>query len=190
MEGGAVGHNFERDPPKDHPCQVWMVPFQNCVRWSRLPTKMATKLKIEKGEMKCPLLLCWLKCEKLTDGRTTDDGCSVVTIAHLTLWVRWAKNIVCWRKDILYILLNFFKFFLKKFQLLGPTKVLISIIFKTFKLLSKSRLKYQHCLIENINTIAVSNAFPNIIQSNYMYVNKIYKMSFLQQTMFLAHLTQ
>jgi hypothetical protein len=86
--------------------------------------------------------------------------------------------------------LNFFKFFLKKFQLLGPTKVLISIIFKTFKLLSKSRLKYQHCLIENINTIAVSNAFPNIIQSNYMYVNKIYKMSFLQQTMFLAHLTQ
>jgi hypothetical protein len=23
MEGGAVGHNFERDPPRDHPCQVW-----------------------------------------------------------------------------------------------------------------------------------------------------------------------
>ena len=23
MEGGTVGHNFERDPPKDHPCQVW-----------------------------------------------------------------------------------------------------------------------------------------------------------------------
>jgi hypothetical protein len=23
MEGGAVRHNFERDPPKDHPCQVW-----------------------------------------------------------------------------------------------------------------------------------------------------------------------
>jgi hypothetical protein len=22
MEGGAVRHNFERDPPKDHPCQV------------------------------------------------------------------------------------------------------------------------------------------------------------------------
>jgi hypothetical protein len=21
MEGGAVGHNFERDPPKDHPSQ-------------------------------------------------------------------------------------------------------------------------------------------------------------------------
>jgi hypothetical protein len=26
----------------------WMVPFQNCVRCSRLPTKMAAKLKIEK----------------------------------------------------------------------------------------------------------------------------------------------
>jgi hypothetical protein len=23
MEGGSVGHNFERGPPKDHPCQVW-----------------------------------------------------------------------------------------------------------------------------------------------------------------------
>ena len=27
----------------------WMAPFQNCVRWSRLSTKMATKQKIEKG---------------------------------------------------------------------------------------------------------------------------------------------
>jgi hypothetical protein len=26
----------------------WMAPFQNCVLWSRLPTKMAAKLKIEK----------------------------------------------------------------------------------------------------------------------------------------------
>jgi hypothetical protein len=23
MEGGFVGQNFERDPPKDHLCQVW-----------------------------------------------------------------------------------------------------------------------------------------------------------------------
>jgi hypothetical protein len=23
MEGRAVGHNFEREPPRDHPCQVW-----------------------------------------------------------------------------------------------------------------------------------------------------------------------
>ena len=26
----------------------WMAPFQKCVRWSRLPAKMAAKLKIEK----------------------------------------------------------------------------------------------------------------------------------------------
>jgi hypothetical protein len=42
MEGGAVGPNFEMDPPRDHPYQVWF----------RLPTKMATKFKIEKGGMK------------------------------------------------------------------------------------------------------------------------------------------
>jgi hypothetical protein len=23
MEGRAVGHNFEREPPRDHPCQVF-----------------------------------------------------------------------------------------------------------------------------------------------------------------------
>ena len=26
---GADGHNFERDPPRDHPCQVWF----NLVQW-------------------------------------------------------------------------------------------------------------------------------------------------------------
>jgi hypothetical protein len=38
----------------------WMAPFQNCVRWSRLPTKMAAKQKIEKKggwNFNCPLLL-------------------------------------------------------------------------------------------------------------------------------------
>ena len=29
MEGRAVGHNFERDPPKDLPCLVWF----NLVQW-------------------------------------------------------------------------------------------------------------------------------------------------------------
>ena len=27
MEGGAVGHIFERDPPGDHPCQVCLIWF-------------------------------------------------------------------------------------------------------------------------------------------------------------------
>jgi hypothetical protein len=31
---------------------IWMTPFLHCVRWSRLPTKISTKLKIEKWEMK------------------------------------------------------------------------------------------------------------------------------------------
>jgi hypothetical protein len=32
MEGRAVGHNFERDPPKDHPCQVWFNSVQGFQR--------------------------------------------------------------------------------------------------------------------------------------------------------------
>ena len=27
MEGGAVGHNFERGPPKDHPSQICLIWF-------------------------------------------------------------------------------------------------------------------------------------------------------------------
>ena len=27
MEGRAVGHNFERDPARDHPCQVCLIWF-------------------------------------------------------------------------------------------------------------------------------------------------------------------
>ena len=38
----------------------WTALFQNCVRWSRLSTKMAAKLKIEKGGMKFKKnLLLW-----------------------------------------------------------------------------------------------------------------------------------
>ena len=38
----------------------WMTPFQICVRWSRIPTKMAAKLKIEKRGMKLKKnLLLW-----------------------------------------------------------------------------------------------------------------------------------
>jgi hypothetical protein len=32
MEGGAVGHNFERDPPRDHPCQDWFYLVQRFLR--------------------------------------------------------------------------------------------------------------------------------------------------------------
>ena len=28
MEGGSVGHKFERDLPKNHPCQIWFRGFR------------------------------------------------------------------------------------------------------------------------------------------------------------------
>jgi hypothetical protein len=30
LQDGADGHNFERDPPRDHPCQVWFNLVQRC----------------------------------------------------------------------------------------------------------------------------------------------------------------
>jgi hypothetical protein len=56
MVGGSVGHNFERDPPKDHPCQVWFNMVQGFQRRR-------------------------FKCESLR--RTTDDGCQVMAKAHM-----------------------------------------------------------------------------------------------------------
>jgi hypothetical protein len=32
MEGRAVGHNIERDPHRDHPCQVWFNLVQRFLR--------------------------------------------------------------------------------------------------------------------------------------------------------------
>jgi hypothetical protein len=41
MEGGAVGHNFERNPPRDHPCQVWFIWFSgedlNVIFYQNMP---------------------------------------------------------------------------------------------------------------------------------------------------------
>jgi hypothetical protein len=55
MEGRSVGHNFERDPPKDHPCQVWFNLVQGFQRRR-------------------------FKCESL--GRM-DDRCQVMAEAHM-----------------------------------------------------------------------------------------------------------
>ena len=53
MEGRSVGHNFERNPPKDHPCQVWF----NLVQ------------KFQRRRFKCKSL------RHTTDGRwTPSDG--------------------------------------------------------------------------------------------------------------------
>jgi hypothetical protein len=58
MEGGAVGHNFERDPPRDHPCQVW---FNLVQRFQRRR----------------------FKCESLRRTTDDDDGCQVMAKAHM-----------------------------------------------------------------------------------------------------------
>ena len=55
MEGGAVGHNFERDPPKDHSCHlIWFRGFRG------------EDLNV-----------------KVYDVRRTDDGCQVMAKAHM-----------------------------------------------------------------------------------------------------------
>ena len=36
MEGGAVGHNFERDPPMDHTCHDWFNLVHFSKAWLRL----------------------------------------------------------------------------------------------------------------------------------------------------------
>ena len=52
MEGRSVRHNFERDPPKDHPCQVWFNLVQG----------------FQRRRFKCESL------QRTTDGRTPSDG--------------------------------------------------------------------------------------------------------------------
>jgi hypothetical protein len=42
MDGGAVGHTFERDPPRDHPCQVW---FNLVITFKSSPLKLLKQIK-------------------------------------------------------------------------------------------------------------------------------------------------
>jgi hypothetical protein len=65
MEGGAVGHKFERDPPRDHPCQVRF----NLVQ------------RVQRRRFKCESLR--RTTDGRTDGRQDDDGCQVMAKAHL-----------------------------------------------------------------------------------------------------------
>ena len=44
MEGGAVGHNFERDTSRDHLCQVWTL--HRCFLPSLAPFGQAVSEKI------------------------------------------------------------------------------------------------------------------------------------------------
>ena len=70
MEGGSVGHNFERDPPKDHPCQVWFNLVQG----------------FQRRRSKCESL------RRTTDGQTDDDRRQVMAKAHMALARRAKKS--------------------------------------------------------------------------------------------------
>jgi hypothetical protein len=49
MEGGAVGHTFERDPPRDHPCQVWFNLVQRFQR-TRFKCDLSSKYAEKRGD--------------------------------------------------------------------------------------------------------------------------------------------
>jgi hypothetical protein len=69
MEGGAVRHNFERDPPRDHHCQVWF----NLVQWflrrrfkCDLLSKYALHNRYKSAERKISQkYLAWISRKKL-----------------------------------------------------------------------------------------------------------------------------
>jgi hypothetical protein len=54
MEGGALGHNFERDTPRDHLCHAWTLnrcflpsfaPFGQAVSEEKIVLTLANQLK-------------------------------------------------------------------------------------------------------------------------------------------------
>jgi hypothetical protein len=63
----------------------WMAPFQNCVRWSRLPTKMAAKLKIEKRGDEILIVDCCFSKSKWAQILTAATWQGVV-IFRVFLW--------------------------------------------------------------------------------------------------------
>jgi hypothetical protein len=58
----------------------WMAPFQKSVRWSRLPTKMAAKLKIEKRGDEILIVHCCFSISKMS----SNFNCSYMARSSLT----------------------------------------------------------------------------------------------------------
>jgi hypothetical protein len=77
MEGGAVGHIFERDTHRDHLCQVWALH-----RWPNLAESIYIRSSIKflhfvpfRQQIWPPraiLVSDWLMLKKSSHGRTTD----------------------------------------------------------------------------------------------------------------------
>ena len=74
MEGGAVGYNFERDPPRDHPCQVW---FNSVQRFQR----RRFKKKREKTQIKG-----WIELSSLVNRTGSTLSTSVLSF-KLIAWI-------------------------------------------------------------------------------------------------------
>ena len=92
MEGGAVGHNFERDTPRYHLCQVWtlhrcllpsLAPFGQAVSEEKI---CLTSQPIRKKEliMAAVLLAEWNQMKKLYRGSCIDASCQD--------WLHFAKQ--------------------------------------------------------------------------------------------------
>jgi hypothetical protein len=74
LEVGITGHNFGRGPSKDHSTKVWF----KLAQW---------------------LQRSWLKCEKLTDGRTDDRRRTPRFMwAKKDKWHNWSKLYYSWIK--------------------------------------------------------------------------------------------
>ena len=91
MEGGAVGHNFERDTPRDHLCQVWTL--HRCFLPSLAPFGQAVseeKIFLTLANQKKELILAAMFVgrmepnEKFYRGSYIDASCQV--------WLHLAKQ--------------------------------------------------------------------------------------------------
>ena len=58
----------------------WMTPFQNCVQWSRLPTKLAAMLNIEKRGEEIFIVHCCFSISKMS----SNFNCSYMARSSLT----------------------------------------------------------------------------------------------------------
>ena len=84
MEGGLVGHNFERDTPRDHLCQVWTLHrcfLPSCFRGEDVFNISQSEKK--KSWRSC-LLAEWNQMKMLHRGSYIDVFCQV--------WLHFAKQ--------------------------------------------------------------------------------------------------
>ena len=97
MEGRAVGHNFERDPPRDHPCQVWF----NLVQRFR---EEDLNVILRPGELKRGYILKIITKLYVTRNDDTTSFCYKNLITILVVMRRRRWTVMIW--NILRMLLT------------------------------------------------------------------------------------